>query len=46
MFNLLLKRFSCTVTVAHSRTKDIEEPCVAEADILVAAVGRLRDGPR
>ena len=30
---------SCTVTVAHSRTKDIEEVCRG-ADILVAAVGR------
>ena len=38
MFNLLL-RDSCTVTVAHSRTKDIEAVC-READILVAAVGR------
>ena len=38
MFNLLLKD-SCTVTVAHSRTKDIEGVC-READILVAAVGR------
>ena len=38
MFNLLLKD-SCTVTVAHSRTKDIEAVC-RQADILVAAVGR------
>lgn len=38
MFNLLLKD-SCTVTVAHSRTKNIEGVC-READILVAAVGR------
>ncbi|MEO1490825.1 MAG: bifunctional methylenetetrahydrofolate dehydrogenase/methenyltetrahydrofolate cyclohydrolase FolD [Pseudomonadota bacterium] len=38
MFNLLL-RDSCTVTVAHSRTKDIEAVCRA-ADIVVAAVGR------
>ena len=38
MFNLLLKD-SCTVTVAHSRTKDIENVC-RQADILVAAVGR------
>ncbi|MCR9257244.1 MAG: bifunctional methylenetetrahydrofolate dehydrogenase/methenyltetrahydrofolate cyclohydrolase FolD [Alphaproteobacteria bacterium] len=38
MAQLLLKE-SCTVTVAHSRTKDL--PAVArEADILVAAVGR------
>ncbi|WP_406736050.1 bifunctional methylenetetrahydrofolate dehydrogenase/methenyltetrahydrofolate cyclohydrolase FolD [Thioclava sp. GXIMD4215] len=35
----LLLRDSCTVTVAHSRTKDIEEIC-RRADILVAAVGR------
>ncbi len=38
MFNLLLKD-SATVTVAHSRTKDLPEVCRA-ADILVAAVGR------
>ncbi|MEM7300644.1 MAG: bifunctional methylenetetrahydrofolate dehydrogenase/methenyltetrahydrofolate cyclohydrolase FolD [Pseudomonadota bacterium] len=38
MANLLLKD-SCTVTIAHSRTKDIEDVCRA-ADILVAAVGR------
>lgn len=35
----LLLRDSCTVTIAHSRTKDIAEVCRA-ADILVAAVGR------
>ena len=38
MFNLLLKD-SCTVTVAHSRTRDIEAVC-RQADIVVAAVGR------
>ena len=38
MANLLLKD-SCTVTIAHSRTKDIEAVCRA-ADIVVAAVGR------
>lgn len=38
MANLLL-RDSCTVTIAHSRTKNIEEVCKA-ADIVVAAVGR------
>ncbi len=38
MFNLLL-RDSCTVTVTHSRTRDIEALC-RTADILVAAVGR------
>ncbi len=38
MANLLL-RDSCTVTIAHSRTKNIEEVCRA-ADIVVAAVGR------
>jgi len=38
MANLLL-RDSCTVTIAHSRTKDIEAVC-AKADIVVAAVGR------
>ena len=38
MAALLLKE-SCTVTIAHSRTKDLEDECRA-ADILVAAVGR------
>lgn len=35
----LLLQESCTVTIAHSRTKDIEALCQT-ADILVAAVGR------
>ena len=38
MAQLLLKE-SCTVTIAHSRTKDLEAVCRG-ADILVAAVGR------
>lgn len=38
MANLLLND-SCTVTIAHSRTKNIEALC-KQADILVAAVGR------
>ncbi|MEM9332795.1 MAG: bifunctional methylenetetrahydrofolate dehydrogenase/methenyltetrahydrofolate cyclohydrolase FolD [Pseudomonadota bacterium] len=38
MFNLLLSA-NATVTVAHSRTKDLPELC-RSADILVAAVGR------
>ena len=38
MAQLLLKE-SCTVTIAHSRTKDIEEIC-KKADIVIAAVGR------
>jgi len=38
MANLLL-RDSCTVTIAHSRTRDLEGVCRG-ADILVAAVGR------
>ena len=38
MAHLLIKD-SCTVTIAHSRTKNIEELC-RSADILVAAVGR------
>ena len=38
MAQLLLQR-SCTVTIAHSRTRDLEAVC-AGADILVAAVGR------
>ena len=35
----LLLRDSCTVTIAHSRTKDLAAVC-RSADILVAAVGR------
>jgi methylenetetrahydrofolate dehydrogenase (NADP+)/methenyltetrahydrofolate cyclohydrolase len=35
----LLTQASCTVTVAHSRTRDLAEVC-RRADILVAAVGR------
>jgi len=35
----LLLSESATVTIAHSRTEDLEERC-READILVAAVGR------
>ena len=35
----LLLRDSCTVTIAHSRTKDLAGIC-RRADILVAAVGR------
>ena len=35
----LLLRDNCTVTVAHSRTRDIAELC-RSADIVVAAVGR------
>ena len=35
----LLLQESCTVTIVHSRTKNIEEIC-SKADILVAAVGR------
>ncbi|MAQ44528.1 MAG: bifunctional methylenetetrahydrofolate dehydrogenase/methenyltetrahydrofolate cyclohydrolase FolD [Confluentimicrobium sp.] len=38
MANLLLGE-SCTVTIAHSRTRDLAETC-RRADILVAAVGR------
>lgn len=37
MAQLLLKE-SCTVTIAHSKTKDLPEVC-NKADILVAAVG-------
>ena len=37
----LLIRESCTVTVAHSRTRDLAAEC-RRADILVAAVGRPR----
>ncbi|PQV55500.1 methylenetetrahydrofolate dehydrogenase (NADP+)/methenyltetrahydrofolate cyclohydrolase [Defluviimonas denitrificans] len=38
MAQLLLGE-SCTVTIAHSRTRDLAEVC-RRADILVAAVGR------
>lgn len=37
---LLLKR-NATVTIAHSRTADIEQIC-SEADVLIAAVGKPR----
>lgn len=40
MAQLLLGE-SCTVTVAHSRTRDLADLC-RRADILVAAVGRAR----
>ena len=40
MAQLLLKE-SCTVTIAHSRTRNIEEIC-KNADIVVAAVGRSK----
>lgn len=40
----LLLRDSCTVTVAHSRTKDIAD-VVRRADIVVAAVGRAQMVP-
>jgi methylenetetrahydrofolate dehydrogenase (NADP+)/methenyltetrahydrofolate cyclohydrolase len=36
---LLLLAAHCTVTVAHSRTKDLTDVC-RQADILIAAVGR------
>ena len=38
MAQLLIKE-SCTVTIAHSRTKNLPEVC-KNADILVAAVGK------
>ena len=38
---LLLVRRDCTVTVCHSRTRDLPD-VVRRADILVAAVGRAR----
>ena len=37
----LLLREHCTVTIAHSRTRDLVEEC-RRADILVAAVGRAQ----
>ena len=38
MAQLLLKE-SCTVTIAHSKTIDLDKLC-SRADILVAAIGR------
>lgn len=35
----LLMNENCTVTMCHSRTKDIEKIC-SEADILIAAIGK------
>ena len=40
MAQLLIKE-SCTVTVAHSKTKDLPDVC-QNADIVVAAVGRAK----
>jgi len=40
----LLLQANCTVTIAHSRTRDLEGLC-RTADILVAAVGRPRMVP-
>jgi len=38
---LLLLRENCTVTIAHSRTKNLPDVCRV-ADIVIAAVGRAR----
>ncbi len=38
MSQLLIEE-SCTVTVVHSKTKEIEKVC-SQADIIVAAIGR------
>ena len=40
MAQLLLKE-SCTVTIAHSKTKNIEDMC-RKADIVIAAVGKAK----
>jgi len=37
----LLLRADCTVTIAHSKTRDLPDIC-READILIAAIGRPR----
>ena len=37
MAQLLLKE-NCTVTIVHSKTKDLKQECL-KADILIAAVG-------
>ena len=39
--SVLLLRENCTVTIAHSRTKNLAEEC-RQADILVVAVGQPR----
>lgn len=40
MANLLSsKEFDCTVTICHSRTRNLKEVC-AQADIIIAALGR------
>lgn len=36
---MLLMKENCTVTIAHSRTKNLKEKCL-RSDIIVAAVGR------
>ncbi len=36
---MLLMKENCTVTIAHSRTKNLKQKCL-DADIIVAAVGR------
>jgi methylenetetrahydrofolate dehydrogenase (NADP+)/methenyltetrahydrofolate cyclohydrolase len=36
---MLLMKENCTVTIAHSRTKNLKEKCL-RADIIVAAVGK------
>ena len=40
---LLFLEQNCTVTIAHSRTKNLEAVCKS-ADILIAAVGRPSNG--
>ena len=40
----LLLGANATVTTCHSRTRDLAAVC-RRADILIAAVGRARDGP-
>ena len=40
MAQLLLKE-SCTVTIAHSKTNNIEDMC-RKADIVIAAVGKAK----
>lgn len=39
--SLLLLKENCTVTICHSKTKDIEKIC-SNADILVAALGKAQ----
>ena len=40
----LLLGANATVTICHSRTRDLRRASAARADVLIAAVGRAADG--